>query len=127
MYVAALARALAPHPKQTAVDTMSRWRRRKNKPAPSGNRTSKPDPHDQHGELAERPEEHVSRLVDGDVEVHEDRGLVVLHEREPTPHGDQEHRPGRLVDGQAPLDVVGERDGCEGVHPGRHRHRGSRR
>jgi hypothetical protein len=73
------------------------------------------------GELPERPEEHVPALVHGDVEIYEDRGLVVLHESEPAPHGDQEQGAGCLEDGQAPLDVVGQLHGSEGVHPRRHR------
>ena len=47
-------------------------------PTANGKSTSNPRFHDQHGELAERPEQHVPALVHRDVGVHEDPGLVVF-------------------------------------------------
>jgi hypothetical protein len=58
----------------------------------------------------------VPDLVHRDVEVDEDRSLVVLHEGEPAPDRHQEQGAHRLVHVQATLDVVGL-DGSEGAHP----------
>ncbi|HZB01343.1 MAG TPA: hypothetical protein VE800_04455 [Actinomycetota bacterium] len=67
--------------------------------------------YDQHRQLAERAEQHVPVLVDRDVQVHEHRRLVALHQREPSPDADQHHRAGGLVDDEPALDVLWELHG----------------